>query len=520
MRRWKRGLVALLAVAFFAALPLLSSGVARAHPLGNFTVNRYARLDVYSNAVQIHYVVDMAEIPTFQLISNIDSDHDGQASQPELDAYAAKERDVLSSNFSLTVAAKKRDVSVLDTSIQLLPGAGGLETMRLAVVYQVRVPDGINGDVSIGFTDQNYADRAGWKEILVRPSPGAAVNVDHSLTIDRSDALLHYPAETLQSAPDTRQVNFSWTAGTGLASPATAKTQVATIGRGSTGFAGVFSDLLRHDHTLDFVLLSLLIAFVFGMQHALGPGHGKTMVAAYLVGSKGTPKQAVILGLTVTATHTSTVYLLGAVTLVAAAYVTPETLYLWLGLVSGLMVVGFGASLFATRLWNARRGHGEPGRGNTHRHGLFGEAHSHQPHTSVQAHTHDRWHGGELLSPESSNLEPRSSAVTWRRLLGLGFIGGLLPCPSAVVVMVAAVSQGQVALGMLLIVAFSLGLAGVLIAIGVSLTLGKRIPERRKAMFQHPFVGRAVSALPVVSAFVVMVAGLAITYQAWNQPGL
>ena len=397
-------------------------------------------------------------------------------------------------------------------------GRAGSQTLRLAVVYQAGAPEGVSPTVPIAFTDRNYADRAGWKEIVVRPSEGANVTVDPALTTDRSDALLHYPAETLRSAPDVRDVSFTWAAGTGVPAPAVATTQTATVGRTSTGFAGVFSDLLHHDRTLDFVLLSLLIAFVFGMQHALGPGHGKTMVAAYLVGSKGTPKQAVILGLTVTATHTSTVYLLGAVTLVAAAYITPETLYLWMGLASGLLVVGFGASLFVARLWNARRR--DRSHDGAHRHGIFGRSHTHEPHNHDRPHSEPGTH--HSLRPESSTLSPHdgAAAVTWRRLLSLGFIGGLLPCPSAVVVMVAAVSQGQVALGMLLIVAFSLGLAGVLIAIGVSLTLGRRIPERRKRLFQHPAIGRAVAAMPVISAFVVMLAGLAITYQAWNQPGL
>ena len=263
--------------------------------------------------------------------------------------------------------------------------------------------------------------------------------------------------------------------------------------------------------TVGFLLLSLLIAFAFGAQHALGPGHGKTMVAAYLVGSKGTPKHAIALGLTVTATHTSTVYLLGLVTLVAAAWITPETVYLWMGVAAGVMVMGFGIVLVIQRLLSMRRPRIETGE---HRHGIFGKAHSHAPaaheeHAHVHEHAHD-----EHPHPH----EPETTgAVTWRSLLSLGVLGGLLPCPSAVVVMVAAISQGQVLLGMLLIVAFSLGLAGVLMALGVSLVLGRKIPARQRRIFQHPLVARAVTAMPVISAVIVTVVGLGLTYQAMGR---
>ncbi|MEO6398217.1 MAG: sulfite exporter TauE/SafE family protein [Tepidiformaceae bacterium] len=518
----KKRLARILAVALaavIASLPLLPQGTAYAHPLGNFTINRYARLEIYRDAVQIHYVVDMAEIPTFQLIGEIDSDGDGRASQAELDGYAAKERETLAKNFVLSVGGKRVEPKAVETSVQLLPGQGGLQTTRLAVVYDARTPEGLAGSTEITFKDGNFAERAGWKEIVVRPSDGAVVGVDQRLTVDSSDALRNYPAETLKAAPDVREAAFTWTVGSGETAPATATLQKVSGGRATSGFAG----LLHHDRSLGIILLSLMAAFGFGALHALGPGHGKTVVAAYLVGSKGTPRHAVALGLTVTATHTSTVYLLGFITLSASAFILPETLYLYLGVASGAMVVLMGGTLLANRLWRAYR----PSNESAHRHGLFGKAHSHLP----EAHEHDdgpheHADGGMHEHPHVAasvvTTKNAKGSVTWRSLLTLGVAGGLLPCPSAIVVMLTAISLGQVFFGMLLIVAFSLGLATVLTTIGIALTAGKRLTGRfgGSKLAASPGFRRAATALPLISALGITLAGLAITYQSWNQPGL
>lgn len=502
--RWQLRLSAALAVMLLALAPSFARH-ALAHPLGNFTTNRYARIEVYQDRALIHYVVDIAEIPAFQERDRIDTDRDGEVSPEELAAYAQQQAAAYPARFSVLLDGRKLRPAVLDSQAQLLPGQGGLDTLRFVAVYDVAFGDVKPGtDARIAFDDQNFAGGQGWKEVVVRPSTGALVNVEAAFTVDQSDALLHYPAETLKSAPQVNHVEFGWTAGSGSAAPEHADIQVATAGRGASGFAGIFHDLSGGHVTVGFLLLSLLIAFAFGAQHALGPGHGKTMVAAYLVGSRGTPKHAVALGLTVTATHTSTVYLLGFVTLVAAAWLSPETVYLWMGVAAGLMVMAFGLALSAQRLLSYRKAQRATG---AHRHGLFGKAHSHGP--AVLHDEHEENHEHEHAHPHEAG-----GRVTWRSLLSLGVLGGLLPCPSAVVVMVAAISQGQVLLGMLLIVAFSLGLAGVLIAIGCSLVLGRRIPARQKRLLEHPVAQRMVAVLPVVSAIVVTLVGLGLTYQA------
>ncbi|MGE0599912.1 MAG: nickel/cobalt transporter [Dehalococcoidia bacterium] len=507
-RRWRLRILAALAVLTLALAPSFAR-TTFAHPLGNFTENRYARLEVYADRVQVHYVVDMAEIPTFQAMPGIDTDGDGAASEAELAAFAAKTAKALPARFELTVDGKETAVATLESTAQLLPGQGGLDVLRIVAVYDAPIAAKAGTNLQIGFTDSNFSGNQGWREIIIKGSEGAAITADPALLVDQSDALRHYPAETLRSAPNVSEASFQWVAGTGSPAPESATLQLATEGRSAGGFASIFADLSDGHVTLGFLLLSLLVAFAFGAQHALGPGHGKTMVAAYLVGSKGTPKHAIALGLTVTATHTSTVYLLGLVTLVAAAWITPETVYLWMGVAAGVMVMAFGLVLVIQRLLSLRRPESETGE---HRHGIFGKAH---PHAPREEHSHEHPHShGESHDHPHDHAREHAAAVTWRSLLSLGVLGGLLPCPSAVVVMVAAISQGQVLLGMLLIVAFSLGLAGVLVALGVSLVLGRKIPARQRRLFEHPLVARALTAMPVISAAVVMVVGLGLTYQA------
>jgi ABC-type nickel/cobalt efflux system permease component RcnA len=228
----------------------------------------------------------------------------------------------------------------------------------------------------------------------------------------------------------------------------------------SDGLTALFEDAAAGRGVL---LLLLLGAFGWGALHALSPGHGKTMVAAYLVGTRGSVRDAVALGGTVTLTHTIGVFALGLVTLALSQYVLPEQLYPWLTLLSGLMVVVVGASVLRSRLRRAR--------GHTHTH----------------THTHANEH---------------------RNLLGMGAAAGLLPCPSALVVLLAAISQHEVALGMLLIVAFSLGLAGTLTGLGVAVVHARRFVPPRIA------TSRLAALMPAASAVVVVALGLVLAARA------
>jgi ABC-type nickel/cobalt efflux system permease component RcnA len=229
-------------------------------------------------------------------------------------------------------------------------------------------------------------------------------------------------------------------------------------------------------------------ALAWGALHALSPGHGKAMVAAYLAATHGTARHAVALGATVTVIHTAGVFALGAVTLLAAQYVLPERLYPWLNLVSGLLVLAVGAALLRSRVRRAGRSGAQVRGGRAH-------GHSH-------GHVHDH------ASPAD---RPRDSHSTWREVLGLGASAGLLPCPSALVVLLSALSQNQVGIGLLLIASFSLGLATALTAIALAVVYAGRLTPRL------PVPGRLAAAAPVVSTVAILAIGVLITARALPQ---
>jgi nickel/cobalt transporter (NicO) family protein len=248
-------------------------------------------------------------------------------------------------------------------------------------------------------------------------------------------------------------------------------------GAGETGFQG----LLEGDGVL---VLLLLAAFGWGAVHALSPGHGKAMVAAYLVGTRGTARDAVLLGVTVTVTHTLGVLALGLVALTLSAWILPEDLYPWLNLVAGLLVLAVGAGV----LRSARRRRAGP-----HRH------HGHDGHDGRH---HDHHHEHHHAHHHHEHPSHR------RGLLAMGASAGLVPCPSALVVLLGAIAQQQIALGLVLIVAFSLGLAATLTALGLAVVSAGR------ALGRLPVPPRLVAGLPTASAVAIVLVGCLLTARA------
>jgi len=270
------------------------------------------------------------------------------------------------------------------------------------------------------------------------------------------------------------------------------------------GEKDVLPMLWEGELSLPLVVGSLCAAMLWGAGHALTPGHGKAIVGAYLLGSRSTPWQALYLGLIVTATHTCGVFVLGFFTLFLSHYIFPEHLFPWLEVVSGLIVLGLGAAMFWRRVRPLLARHG------IHHH------HDFQPYGPDQA--HDQAHHqmqGQAFSPDCETLHPHvhehnhphlppgadGSLVSWRSLLGLGIWGGILPCPSAFLLLLAAVADNRVTLGIALVFAFSLGLAGVLTIVGLFFVKGSRFIQR---LPQATVWGRF---LPAASALVIMVVG-------------
>jgi nickel/cobalt exporter len=437
----KRLALAAVAAAVLAGLALPE--LASAHPLGNFTINRFSRIEVSGPQLYVRYVLDMAEIPTYQ------------AGRIDPRAYAQR----IAANARLDVAGRPATLVPLRTALAHPHGAAGLRTTRLEVILAGPV---LHRRVSVSYHDNNYKDRIGWKEIVV----GAA-------TPSTSHELRAYPKNLLQSPLDVSSVQTTLAPSTGPAIPPPLSSGRSLEAPDRIADAG-FSSLVGRSRLSALVILASLAAAVFwGAAHALSPGHGKTIITAYLVGQRGTPAHAALLGLIVTVTHTIGVFALGLVTLALSQLIVPDQLYPWLNLVSGLLVVGIGATVLRARL---RRRH-------SHTHG-----HEH-PHDHGHGHTH-----GE--------------APNFRSLLAVGVSGGLLPCPSALVVLLAAISLHRVAFGLVLILAFSAGLALSITGNGLIAVLA------RKAFRRLSFEGRLIRLLPAVSALVILAAGLAMTLRA------
>jgi nickel/cobalt exporter len=439
-------------VVLAAALALSTLALAApagAHPLGNFSVNHLTVVRASSDRVDVRYVLDQAEIPTFR--------ERGLAPARVLERKRAE----VARGVTLTVGG--RPVALIlrpGGRISFPRGAGGLHTTRVEVLLSARVAP--RGPVVV--RDATFAGRVGWRAVLAEPGRGTAV---------RSD---------VTSADPTRRLSPG--SGTVTAPRGDGGGGTTTTDRGAGDrFGSVFERAAAGQGVL---VLLLLAAFGWGAVHALSPGHGKAMVAAYLVGARGTARHAVALGLTVTVTHTIGVFALGAVALALSAYVLPEDLYPWLNLVSGLLVLGVGASVVRARVRRARMP-------TDHDHD-----HDHA-HAHAHTHAHDHGHGHH----DHGDLRPRA-------LLAMGASAGLIPCPSALVVLLGAVAQHQIGLGLVLIVAFSAGLAATLTGLGLLVVAAGRVSTR----VSGARAGRILAVLPALSAIAIVAVGLALTAQA------
>jgi nickel/cobalt transporter (NicO) family protein len=442
------------------AATLIVAAPASAHPLGNFSINHLTRVKISSDRVEARYILDQAEIPTFQ----------ERGLEPA--AVLARKRDEVARNLRLEVDG--RDVPLqLATGARITfpPGQGGLKLTRVELPLAAKV----SNPRSVRLRDETFRDRVGWKAIVAAPGTGTAVrsNVPSG---DPTGGLRSYPKDTLSSPLDQRSASFAVEPGGGtVTAPRAPGASATTTGdRSGDGFAGVFEDAASGEGVL-FVLL--LVAFGWGALHALSPGHGKAMVAAYLIGTRGTARHAVGLGAIVTFTHTIGVFTLGLVTLLLSRYILPEDLYPWLNLVAGLLVITVGLGVLRSRIrWGrAQREHN---------------------------HSHDHGH------PHTHDLPDR---VTWKGLVGMGTAAGLIPCPSALVVLLGAIAQHEVGLGLVLILAFSLGLAATLTGLGLVVVYAKRLVSRVS------FSSRLMAVLPAVSAVVIVGVGFVLTAQAIPQ---
>jgi nickel/cobalt exporter len=567
-----------LLLSLLSSLALQSRADTVASLLGNFTINQFCGVNLSDESLTVHYAVVFGQLPALRELHLADANGDGVTSQAERDSYTQR----LAPEFASKLIVLIDGVPVLlrrTRSTSSLPTEQGGFSLRLDTDFTAPLPPAVrSGEHQFNFTNQNFEGRFGWHEIAVQTS--GSIHAFHtnafatSLTAGLTQALRVLPA----SGPlDERAVHMTLTrgavaAGSDLLGPRPGASQLQPQAAAPLARNGENEWLKIQTRRLvglisaprvepRITVLALLAAFVLGALHAFSPGHGKTIVGAYLIGSRGTPKHAAFLGLTVTVTHTLGVFALGFATLFASRFIVPERLFPILSLLSGLIVVAMGMILLAQR-WRgakmalARRSpfdqpHSHPAmprlalatgaiahsaqQGHVHHHSHHDHTHEHHGHHHhgesaalypPHAHRHDdrheamHDHGASLVHDESlmhshggsmhSHLPPGTDggAVTWRSLLALGISGGMVPCPSAMVLLLAAVALNKTAYGMLLVLGFSVGLAVTLTIVGLAFLYARRYFPRPNAAARWPHL------LPVLSAAVITMVGVVLCFGA------
>jgi ABC-type nickel/cobalt efflux system permease component RcnA len=568
---------------------MASSGPVAAHPLGNFTTNTSASIQVRPDEVDIAYAVDLAEIPAFRARRDIDTNGDDELGSAERSAYASATCAAAVDGLEVTVDGRAVPMEVTGTELAFADGQAGLSTLRLECALRgaARVGDERS---TIEVVDGNFDDKLGWREIVAVGDRTTIVESDVAAE-SISGRLTEYPDDRLSSP--LRELDATVEVVPGGPAADGDETESGSPIPSADRLTALVSERRL---TVPFGLFALAVSFVLGAFHALAPGHGKTVMAAYLVGGQGTRRQALLLGATVAVTHTGGVF--GLALVVSNSSVAPERLYPYLGTASGLLVAGIGVALFR-RAVQFRRIFPTlaPGASRHHHHGLGGHTHDHidtdhaadhadddhadhahapdhahalahaadhgshdhgshdhgshdhgshdHTHKADQAfanaadhgshdhdhdsHEHDHDHDSHVHDTHDRTgpgdpgdhgagavvAEPRTGpAMRARNMMAMGFAGGLVPSPSALVVLLGSIAIGRAWFGFVLIVAYGLGLAAVLVGAGL---LIERLRHRVAPLLgrrSHPrLTGLAVN-LPIVTASLVIVGGAYLVARA------
>jgi nickel/cobalt exporter len=474
---------------------LLAPAVASAHPLGNFTINLYSGISVVPHGVHVHYAVDMAEIPTYQETQQrIDANGDGTATEAEQQAWATRMAPQLLSQVHLSVGGVPVKLSVDSARMYFHPGQGGLNVLRLDAEFSGSAPT----SGSVQYSDDNYRDHIGWREVTALGADGEAVRNSSVPVSSVSEELRAYPANLLQSPLHVTEATFSFAPGE---SNVVATGSVDSSGARPGVIGGSFAALVdRSGLSAAVVAFCLLLAIGFGALHAILPGHGKTLMAAYLVGAGGRIRHAVSVGVAVSLMHTVSVIALGLVVLYAeSVFPRPEDVYPWLGLLSGVVVIALGTGLFVVRYRARRRATAAVAADHGHTHVHEDGDHDHaleEPHT----------HGGST----HVHPVPDGPVLSRKGLTALALAGGILPSPTAVIVLVAGVAIHRVPFALGLIVAFSVGLAAALIIVGVAALSARDLVSRKMST-------RVGQILPLVSALAIAGVGAFLLIRSISQ---
>jgi nickel/cobalt transporter (NicO) family protein len=535
--------IVFLALALMLCAPLVNEppGIARAHPLGELTVNHFSELNFERERVTVRYVIDFAEIPSLEQILLMGAQDAQDLDDADLDAYLNEHAPAWLAGLDLKIDGDPVDLSADSQRAEFSDGNWGFTLLRVEIEASAELPRAIEHETSGRYVVRNFPGRLGWHEVVMPLSDDVMVIETTALRESVSDDLRDYPDIAEQEPLQIYDVEFRLAPGSetdGESAPG------AAFEAGDGAIGGLQRLVRSAERLVDLesgsrlaIMLTMIGAFTWGALHALSPGHGKAVVGAYLIGSRGTPRHAIFLGLTVTATHTAGIFALGFVALGLSHIILPETIFPYLSLASGILVIAIGLGI-GYRRYRAYRDtgvaddhghhhhhhhghdhdhdhryhHHHHDHGHVHHHDDHGHDHEHHHHEHDHGrdhHHHHHGHGHSHLPPGADG-----SAVTWRSLLALGVSGGMVPCPSALVLLLGAIALGRLEFGIVLVVLFSIGLAAVLTLIGLLMVYLRSIFER------YSFETRAPGVLPVLSSLAIAFAGVIIVLGAVGQTGL
>ncbi|MFI5618651.1 nickel transporter [Streptomyces sp. NPDC051567] len=561
----RRAALTAVSAALVTAACLPPATAAQHHPLGNFTVNYHTGLTLYPDRVEATVIVDRAEIATVQERPRVDTDHDGETTPAERRAYARTACEDLAGRLHVDTGGKPLRWRPSSAALGHEPGEAGLSTSRLTCAWTA--PADLSRAAAVDLSTAYDTRRIGWREITVR-GRGLRITGTALPAVSPTGELRRYPQDPSARPLDQHSASLRTEPGTGtgdgdggaggsaepgaLAAGSAALPAAGWVRQRLDEVAALFDSLVgARELTVPVGMLALLLALVLGASHAVLPGHGKTLMAASLAGRRGTRRDALTVGATVTLTHTAGVLVLG-LALPAATHLAGESVLTWLGAASGVLVTGIGLRLLTLAL-RGRPSHGhhhhhDGTHGHEHHHHGHGHGHRHDhddphehphPHTPsvpapvpVPAHPHPTAGAGAVATldrPETTahaaapaTAAPAPVIPSPRRagrggLIGMGVAGGLVPSPSALVVLLGAVALGRTAFGVLLVLAYGLGMAATLTLAGLLLV------RLRSHLGARPWT-RAVRALPALrglartgpaaTALLVVLVGLGLTARA------
>jgi len=470
---------------------------ADAHPLGNFTINHLAVLEPSERELRVHYVLDIAEIPTFQIMRA--TSQRGTWDANNLASWAKQETAPVLDGLRIFIDDHPAVLRGGSAHARLRPGAGGLPILYWTEDFVTAAHAGAR----ISIVDRVYADRRiGWKDIIVRPQT------------EPTRELQAYPSALIASPRTVTRATFAIAPAGNAVSIVRETTDIPQVSQsGSIVRQTMLSEMfLRPDQGPLWILLTILAAFAFGALHAIEPGHGKALLAFTLVGARATTKQAAILAASLTVAHTAGVILLGVVLFFAAGFV-PETIYPWITLVSGIAIVLVGARALGRYVRSVQpfahlHAHSHAGtheHAHAHEHGSVHHSHALD---AAHGHSHDHVHGHD-----HTHAIPGSAPLNFGSAVWAAMSGGIAPCPAAIILLIAAVNAHRVAYGLLLIIIFGMGLASVLTGLGIAVVHGAaRISKNSR-------YERIVRFGPLASAVLISIIGAVLLGQGFQQIG-